>query len=153
MKRQRQDAWTKSEDLKLAEITLRFIREGKTQLEAFKAAATELNRSSSACGFRWNATVRKQYEKAIQLAKDTRKIIKTKENQPANYHPIEQAITLLKNVKLLEENQSNIADINALVTENQQLKERLKCYEQTLQESKRLWNWTNEVNRDEKLLE
>ena len=32
----RQDAWTKDEDLLLAEVVLRHIREGSTQLKAFE---------------------------------------------------------------------------------------------------------------------
>ena len=32
----RQDAWTQDEDLLLAEVVLRYIREGGTQLQALK---------------------------------------------------------------------------------------------------------------------
>lgn len=73
MQGHRQDAWTKDEDILLAETVLRYIREGKTQLEAFKKVGNMLSRTSAACGFRWNATLRKHYEEAIQLAKSNRK--------------------------------------------------------------------------------
>ncbi len=56
----RQDAWTEEEDKILAETVLRYIRDGKTQLEAFKMVAEHLSRTSAACGFRWNATLRKK---------------------------------------------------------------------------------------------
>src|SRR5699024_8872314 len=69
----RQDAWTDDEDIILAETVLRHIREGKTQLEAFKEVAKRLSRTSAACGFRWNATIRKQYQDAINTAKKERK--------------------------------------------------------------------------------
>lgn len=59
----RQDAWTEEEDKILAETVLRYIRDGKTQLEAFKMVAEHLSRTSAACGFRWNATLRKKNTK------------------------------------------------------------------------------------------
>ncbi|WP_078576120.1 RsfA family transcriptional regulator [Salipaludibacillus agaradhaerens] len=69
----RQDAWNHDEDLLLAETVLRHIREGGTQLAAFDEVAEKLSRTPAACGFRWNSTVRKQYDSAIQLAKKARK--------------------------------------------------------------------------------
>jgi prespore-specific regulator len=69
----RQDAWTEENDLMLAETVLRHVREGSTQLNAFEEVGDKLDRTSAACGFRWNAVVRHQYEKALQLAKKQRK--------------------------------------------------------------------------------
>lgn len=69
----RSDAWTHEDDLLLAETVLRYIREGGTQLQAFEEVGDKLNRTSAACGFRWNAEVRGQYEQAIQIAKKQRK--------------------------------------------------------------------------------
>jgi prespore-specific regulator len=69
----RQDAWSTEDDLLLAETVLRHVREGSTQLNAFEEVGDQLNRTSSACGFRWNAVVRDQYEKALDLAKKQRK--------------------------------------------------------------------------------
>ncbi|WP_042463694.1 RsfA family transcriptional regulator [Neobacillus dielmonensis] len=69
----RQDAWTDENDLLLAETVLRHVREGSTQLNAFEEVGDKLNRTSAACGFRWNAVVRHQYEKALALAKKQRK--------------------------------------------------------------------------------
>lgn len=69
----RQDAWTDENDLLLAETVLRHVREGSTQLNAFEEVGDQLNRTSAACGFRWNAVVRHRYEKALQLAKKQRK--------------------------------------------------------------------------------
>jgi prespore-specific regulator len=68
----RQDAWTADDDLILAEVTMRNIREGGTQLQAFDEVAMKLGRTSAACGFRWNSFVRKNYEAAIQIAKAQR---------------------------------------------------------------------------------
>lgn len=69
----RQDAWSHEDDLLLAETVLRHIREGSTQLNAFEEVGDALNRTSAACGFRWNAEVRMKYDNAIDLAKRQRK--------------------------------------------------------------------------------
>jgi prespore-specific regulator len=68
----RQDAWSEDDDLLLAEVTLRHIREGGTQLAAFEEVGYRLQRTAAACGFRWNSLVRKKYESAIQIAKAQR---------------------------------------------------------------------------------
>lgn len=73
MAKVRQDAWSHEDDLLLAETVLRHIREGSTQLNAFEEVGDELNRTSAACGFRWNAEVRNKYIHAIDLAKRQRK--------------------------------------------------------------------------------
>lgn len=72
----RQDAWSHEDDLLLAETVLRHIREGSTQLNAFEEVGDKLNRTSAACGFRWNAEVRKMYHQAMELAKKQRKQLK-----------------------------------------------------------------------------
>lgn len=69
----RQDAWSQDEDLLLAEVVLRNIREGGTQLKAFEEVGKQLSRTAAACGFRWNSYVRKQYKSGIELAKKQRK--------------------------------------------------------------------------------
>jgi prespore-specific regulator len=69
----RQDAWTNDEDALLAEVTLRHIREGSTQLVAFEEVGEKLSRTPAACGFRWNSLIRKQNEEAIAQAKKERK--------------------------------------------------------------------------------
>ncbi|MFV8827042.1 RsfA family transcriptional regulator [Alkalihalobacterium sp. APHAB7] len=84
----RQDAWTNDEDLILAEVVLRHIREGSTQLAAFEEVGERLQRTSAACGFRWNSAIRKKYDAAITLAKKQRKKGKLMENDDqdqANY--------------------------------------------------------------------
>ncbi|WLV23657.1 RsfA family transcriptional regulator [Aciduricibacillus chroicocephali] len=69
----RQDAWSHEDDLLLAETVLRHIREGSTQLKAFDEVGDKLNRTSAACGFRWNAEIRQKYVSAIDMAKRQRK--------------------------------------------------------------------------------
>jgi len=69
----RQDAWSHEEDVLLAETVLQYIREGKTQLAAFEVVGRQLHRTAAACGFRWNAEVRKRHLEAIEQAKKQRK--------------------------------------------------------------------------------
>lgn len=69
----RQDAWSHEDDLLLAETVLRHIRTGSTQLNAFEEVGDKLNRTSAACGFRWNAEVRQKYDQAMEIAKKQRK--------------------------------------------------------------------------------
>ena len=71
--RQKLKQFSHDEDLLLAEIVLRHIREGGTQLQAFEKVGKELTRTAAACGFRWNSYVRKQYKSGIELAKRQRK--------------------------------------------------------------------------------
>lgn len=73
MTKLRQDAWMEENDLLLAESVLKHVREGSTQLNAFEEAGDALNRTAAACGFRWNAVVRKKYEDELLEAKKERK--------------------------------------------------------------------------------
>ncbi|MBO2943224.1 RsfA family transcriptional regulator [Paenibacillus sp. F411] len=79
----RQDAWSEEDDLILAEVTLRHIREGSTQLAAFEEVGERIGRTSAACGFRWNSCVRKKYEEAIAIAKSQRQKRSYYKKQPA----------------------------------------------------------------------
>jgi RsfA family transcription factor len=65
--------WTQEDDLLLAETALRHIRENSSQLNAFEEVGEKLNRTSAACGFRWNAVVKHNYINAIEFAKKQRK--------------------------------------------------------------------------------
>lgn len=102
MTKVRQDAWVKENDEILAEAVLRHVKEGSTQLNAFEEASDLLNRTAAACGFRWNAVVRKIYEEELNQAKKERKermrvlnaatkrrtnsvyLVPTSENQPTS---------------------------------------------------------------------
>jgi RsfA family transcription factor len=94
----RQDAWTEDEDVLLAEVVLRHIREGGTQLSAFKEVGHKLSRTAAACGFRWNSYVRKLYKTKIEEAKQQRKDASLK----MNYTPrIESVIQESKEIRQL----------------------------------------------------
>lgn len=131
----RQDAWTKEEDDILAKTVLDYIRNGKTQLDAFKDVAEQLQRTPAACGFRWNANIRKLYEEEIQLAKHERKgsvyqAVAVKHAEGAD--PLEAAISLLENMKQSchERNSSAREDlIENLKQENDRLRLQLTQHE------------------------
>lgn len=96
----RQDAWTNDEDLVLAEVVLRHIREGSTQLSAFEEVGERLSRTAAACGFRWNSCVRKKYDAAIAIAKKQRKNLKktklSDENKDCDVEVSEEIAEVIK---------------------------------------------------------
>ncbi|WP_096190685.1 RsfA family transcriptional regulator [Evansella halocellulosilytica] len=144
----RQDAWNQDEDLLLAEVVLRHIREGSTQLSAFEEVGEKLSRTPAACGFRWNSSIRKKYDSAIQLAKKQRRDLKgkdfkesdvetsTKTSQKVNgtddeqdlIESIEHVIAFLLNRKeeLLNEQENTEEDVELLKEENQSLQLELR---------------------------
>lgn len=72
----RQDGWTEDEDAYLADVVLKHIKEGSTQLKAFEEVGKGVTRTAAACGFRWNSFVRKQFKQEIEAAKKMRKEMK-----------------------------------------------------------------------------
>ena len=122
MSSQRQDAWTEEEDLILAETVLKYIREGNTQLAAFKEVGMKLSRTAAACGFRWNSTVRKKYEKAIQLAKQERKKRLLKETGDLK----KQNLTLDDVIEFLQSFSTSNEMLIELKKENERLKAELE---------------------------
>ncbi|WP_138415028.1 RsfA family transcriptional regulator [Aquibacillus sediminis] len=161
MNNTRQDAWSQDEDILLAETVMRYIREGKTQLEAFKEVGKRLSRTPAACGFRWNASVRKKYEKAIELAKKDRKqqaeslediLAVHQENQEG---ALDAAISLLEKMKVnysTEQNNETAEEKIRLLTEEiNELKQQLRKYEQAWHEILNICK-TLEENKHDKVL-
>lgn len=155
MDKQRQDAWTKDEDTLLAEIVLRHIRHGKTQLEAFAQAASALSRTAAACGFRWNASLRKQYEDAIDLAKNARLDKKSELVHAVDengYQTIDETISMLEKMRSFvakEKNQVDAATLKRmhhLQSENRRLKAEIKRYQEAWKEMNHLWSWIKNSN-------
>lgn len=116
----RQDAWTKDEDLLLAEVVLRHIREGSTQLKAFEEVGQKLSRTAAACGFRWNSSVRKQYKTGIELAKRQRKELKKKSQDVFDSHQVDGE----KKIKGNEAELNGILSIEQVISFLQRLKEK-----------------------------
>ncbi|KOP82029.1 hypothetical protein AMS60_05750 [Bacillus sp. FJAT-21945] len=110
----RQDAWTHDEDLLLAEIVLRHIREGGTQLQAFEKVGKELTRTAAACGFRWNSYVRKQYKSGIELAKRQRK--ERKQNNQTLEDKQQDTDRILEAEVVASQEEKKVWDFEELVT-------------------------------------
>lgn len=142
----RSDAWTQDDDLKLADIVLRHIRDGSTQLNAFVEAANGLGRTPAACGYRWNGVVRKHYEDHIKEAKTAKKerlSIRQQNKQRRAYGPdledtsLDGIIRALKNhereyynlqerSRHLEERVTDLqTQVNDLMEENHHLRQGL----------------------------
>ncbi|MDA2269472.1 RsfA family transcriptional regulator [Bacillus cereus] len=132
----RQDSWTDDNDLLLASTVLQNIRNGGTQLAAFKEVAKLLARTPAACGFRWNSYVRKQYQEEIQLAKQDRKMGNNILLSPLEKEKNSLSITLddiilfLQNYKDVNELTKLQNQIEDLETENQSLLQRITMYEE-----------------------
>lgn len=152
MRANRQDAWTKEEDMLLANNVIDYIKKGYTQLESFKYVAKQLNRTPAACGFRWNATIRKRYTLEIEAAKQARK---KSHYEGANDIPacevsssvktVDQAIQWLEKLKIETKNQTQVArdaNYNEQIEENKLLKEEIAIYRTLLEKIKLL---TNEI--------
>lgn len=137
----RQDAWSQDEDLLLAEVVLRHIREGGTQLGAFEEVGRNLSRTPAACGFRWNSYVRKQYKSGIELAKKQRKENKKQSNEENNtlFEPeqsntengvADRQISVRDVIKFLEDIEQIEHQFYEIQAENKELREQLSTFKQ-----------------------
>jgi len=142
MRANRQDAWTKEEDDLLTKTVIDYIRQGYTQLESFRQVAEQLNRTAAACGFRWNATLRKRYTEEIEQAKQVRKKTqinnlseKSHEDEGNKDHSIstlDQAISWLEKVKKESHHQATnqkSSQKNSIIEENKRLNHELSLYQ------------------------
>ncbi|SFS44699.1 hypothetical protein [Marininema halotolerans] len=87
--------WTQEEDRLLAETVLQWVREGGNQLDAFAEVGRMINRTAGACGFRWNAVVRKREEEAFRQAKQERVASQLKRKRE-NYFSMRDVVSQLK---------------------------------------------------------
>ncbi|MCS0824700.1 RsfA family transcriptional regulator [Cytobacillus firmus] len=108
MTKTRQDAWTGEEDELLANVVLSNIRNGGTQLKAFEEVGKQLSRTASACGFRWNACVRRQYKEEILQAKTQRKELAPTQSE-------NNTKTIGKMVSMEQSPSGNIIELQVLI--------------------------------------
>jgi prespore-specific regulator len=135
----RQDAWTQEEDLLLAEVVLRYIREGGTQLRAFEEVGRRLSRTAAACGFRWNSYVRKQYKEEIELAKRQRKERKKEaaasnddKGQKQEEAILEKNLTWSDVIAFLQTHGQKARDWQRIADENRALKKDMEQLQQMI---------------------
>lgn len=143
----RQDAWSERDDELLLNTVLRHIREGSTQMNAFEEVGDLLDRTAPACGFRWNAVVRKEHEHLIKDAKrerkqrqrvlkGTKKLLYTppliEQLSPINQNEaIAQAISLLQGTLLEKTKHASVSleEQTALKEEIEKWKEKYEALE------------------------
>lgn len=88
------DIWTGDDDLLLAETVLRFVREGKTIIEACREmeVITEGRRTVAASKYRWFTKLVDQYQAGYELAKtegeQAKKVKKRKINKGERYEEL-----------------------------------------------------------------
>lgn len=139
--------WTKKEDQILAETVLRHIREGSTQLEAFEEVARKLGRTPGACGFRWNAVVRRKEEENFLKAKKQRLANHLKNRRTDTVDSLKHLIQLLRRHE--REFHSLVNHVNTL---GKQLEEKEREYERIQEENRRLTEQLAAVDRLKELL-
>jgi prespore-specific regulator len=66
-------AWSEEEDKLLVKTILNYVRNGKTQEQAFEDVGEQIDRTNRACGFRWNYNLRKHYVEELKLARRVRR--------------------------------------------------------------------------------
>lgn len=146
----RQDAWSQDEDLLLAEVVLRHIRDGGTQLAAFEEVGKKLSRTAAACGFRWNSSVRKQYKTGIELAKKQRKELRKQlNNKETSDDQLEKMIDVREEEPMLASNISvkevisflqeyeNVPSLQELKRENELLTKKVQDLEKEIEKLER----------------
>ncbi|MCM2674836.1 RsfA family transcriptional regulator [Alkalicoccobacillus plakortidis] len=158
----RQDAWSEDEDLLLAEVVLRHIRESSTQLSAFEEVGKKLSRSSAACGFRWNSAIRKKYESAVALAKKQKSKKSARQSEQASVSTPASAIspqnvevqTESKKETVVPSTELNLSDVITFLTEYQSKHEANDAYElgQLKLENEQLKIKLDQLSRDKDLI-
>ncbi|WP_078432431.1 RsfA family transcriptional regulator [Metabacillus halosaccharovorans] len=146
----RHDAWTLENEQLLAETVLSYVQNGRTQSAAFKDVGNRLNRTAAACGYRWNAELRKNYTKELEQAKMKRNLNKkqAQNRQQVLQHgeiiqlTIDECIHYLSQVRS-KENHIHFLDENIrLIEENKKLYEKkqtlIKKYEQLTNQKQKI---------------
>ncbi len=137
----------KKEDQILAETVLRHVREGSTQLEAFEEVARKLGRTPGACGFRWNAVVRRREEKNFLEAKKQRLAKHFKNRRTDTVDSLKHLIQMLRRHE--KEFHALVDHVNQL---GKQLEEKEREYERLAEENRRLTEQLETVDRLRELL-
>ncbi|MBP3951389.1 RsfA family transcriptional regulator [Bacillus suaedae] len=150
----RQDAWSHEDDVLLAETVIKHITEGSTQLRAFDEVGDTLNRTSAACGFRWNAVVRNRYMKQIAEAKKERK--ERKRAASFAYYPqmrqMWNPISTTPRMTSVEEDDMSldtvISYLQTMAHSNQQSSDLEREKEQLVKENQQLQSRNLELERE-----
>ncbi|MEX2104512.1 MAG: RsfA family transcriptional regulator, partial [Bacilli bacterium] len=134
-------------------------------LAAFDEVGEKLGRTAAACGFRWNSSVRKQYEAAVQIAKAQRQkrtkprtnmnnLIKVVEGErPSSgvelFNHSDESITLDDLIRYLKNVKNQHVDLNKRVKElDSENKQALEELSQVRAENNRLKKQFSSIETD-----
>ena len=104
-------------------------------MSAFALASDKLNRTPAACGFRWNAFLRKQLIDEVKEAKKQRMKHSEKEELDIIHHIIEQ----LKQLKNADREISRVQAYDDLHEENIALRNKISHYEESWAKMHDIW--------------
>ncbi|SEM69468.1 hypothetical protein [Lihuaxuella thermophila] len=134
--------WTEQEDRLLREKVLESISNGGTQLEAFEEVGRKLGRTSGACGFRWNAVLRRQDPLAYTEAKKKRVYRQIHKKKGSQIGSFTQIIDSLKQAeKSWNELQEEIRRLSEQLAEKNRRYQLLVQEHQKLKEEKSSYEW------------
>lgn len=125
--------WTAEEDRLLKENVLKAIRQGGTQIDAFKKVGQTLKRTPGSCGFRWNAVLRQQDPASYLEAKKKRVSNQLRKNRKENLSSISALIPYIK--QLEKEEKQLIENVDQLQMEQ---KKQIEYYETIREENHQL---------------
>ena len=135
----RKKNWSDKEDQLLADKVIQYTKIGKTQLEAFKDVSKELNRTPSACGYRWNAKLRSKYQEELKQIKEgrnpnlstTKLTSEDKKTYTDPESPLQLALQYLAHLNKYQiHSLESIRELSELMKENEQLKKKLDYFKQ-----------------------
>jgi prespore-specific regulator len=133
--------WKEEEDALLKEAVLRSISSGQTQLAAFAEVGKKLGRTVGACGFRWNAVLRKKNIRSYTEAKKQRVMNHLEQRKKTTFYSFSHVIQLLKQYeqnwkelqdrvdRLKQELQKKEEEIERLQQERERLVEKQDAYQ------------------------
>lgn len=126
----RKGSWSEKEDQMLLEKVIQYTRKGKAKLEAFKDIAEEINRTPAACGYRWNAKLRSNFQEDLKQARQHKDSVASI-NQKETENPLQLALQYLKSLDDYHiDSFERIRELSDLKQENEQLKKQLAYFEE-----------------------
>ncbi|WP_124728058.1 hypothetical protein [Staphylospora marina] len=133
--------WTPEEDRLLREEVLQAIMEGGTQIEAFEKVGKKLGRTPGACGFRWNAVLRRQDPDSYAEAKKKRVFRQLRKSRMLTSDAFPQVIQWMRQARedwtelkkavgrLSEELSARERELERARKENRRLREEKSSYD------------------------
>lgn len=119
VKTNRKDSWTPEEDKLLGDTVINVVGNGGTQVEAFNVVASQVGRTASAIGFRWNSEVRRIYAEELSSAKT-----EGRKNKPKKYTP---EITKMQEKEFVHKKEADLTTESTAIAspEETQLSEKI----------------------------